>query len=69
MIEKDAPQNMEEVSLLGRLLQDVDVIIAQKINAEMFTLETFIYSFDLLFSSVYLKNEKLVLVVLMLSQA
>lgn len=57
------------MSLLGRLQQDVDVIIAEKTNAEMFTIETFTYSSDLLFSSVYLKNEKLLVVILMLSQA
>lgn len=45
------------------------MIIPQKTNAEMLTIETFIFSFDLLFSSVYLKNEKLLVVVLMLSQA
>lgn len=70
MTEKDAPQNMKEMSLLGRLQQDVDMIIAWKTNADMFTIETFIFSFLFIsFFSVYLKNEKLLLVVLMLSQA
>lgn len=32
---------MKEMSSLGRLQQDVDVIIAQKTNAEMFTVSFF----------------------------
>ena len=45
-MEKDAAQIMEEVSLLGRLQQDVDVIVAQKTNTEMFAIGMFIFSFD-----------------------
>lgn len=51
-MEKESPQNMEEVSLLGRSQLDDDMIIAQKTNAGMFIVETFIFSFDLLLLSV-----------------
>ena len=62
MMEKNAPWNMKEASLLFRLQCDVDLIIAQKTKAEMFTP---VFSLD--FS--HLSNEKLVSVFLMLSWA
>lgn len=30
MIQKDAPQNMKEVSVIGKLQQDVDVILRKQ---------------------------------------
>lgn len=38
-------KNVKEVSWLGRLQQDVDVIITWKTIAEMFTIETFLFYF------------------------